>query len=67
LGGKELAQRIAEIHPTTPVLYTSGYPDDTVAQHGVLEEGTEFSPKPFGPQELTTKVRELLDRLSVRF
>jgi PAS domain S-box-containing protein len=66
MGGKELAQRIGEIHPTTPVLYTSGYPDDTVAQHGVLEEGTEFLPKPFGPHELTTKVRELLDRLSVR-
>ena len=58
MGGKELAQRIGETHPRTPVLYTSGYPDETVAQHGVIEEGTEFLPKPFGPHELTTKVRE---------
>ena len=61
LSGRELAQRLARMRPDVKVLYMSGYSDDTVVPHGVLDEGTHFVGKPFTIEELTRKVREVLD------
>lgn len=61
MGGRELAERIAKIYPHTRILYTSGYTDDAVVRHGVIEAGTNFIQKPFTPHGLALKVREVLD------
>ena len=62
LNGKLLAERLAQLRPATAVLYMSGYTDNVIAQHGVLESGIEFLQKPFSPGELATKIRAILDR-----
>lgn len=64
MSGKELADRIKEMIPELPVLYLSGYTDDAIAQHGILDSGVEFLPKPFDREELLLKVREILDTAS---
>ena len=48
-------------HPRTRVLYMSGYTDDAILRHGVLEETAAFMEKPFSPETLARKVREVLD------
>jgi PAS domain S-box-containing protein len=61
-GGRELAKRLSTLlHPETKVLYMSGYTDDAIVRHGVLEADTFFLQKPFGPSTLLRKVREVLD------
>jgi PAS domain S-box-containing protein len=60
--GRELAQTLAAQHPRLRVLYMSGYTDDAVVRHGVLEEGVPFLQKPFTSDTLALKVREVLDR-----
>jgi PAS domain S-box-containing protein len=59
--GPALAQRLEAAHPGIRVLYMSGYADDTMARHGVSEERVSFLAKPFTPDELTRRVREVLD------
>jgi PAS domain S-box-containing protein len=59
--GRELARRLAEVRPDTKVLYISGYTDDAIVHHGMLEPGLNFLQKPFTPDVLARKVRELLD------
>ncbi|HEX2877043.1 MAG TPA: response regulator, partial [Polyangiaceae bacterium] len=61
LSGTELAKRIAQMRPETKVLYTSGYTDDSVVRHGVLEGEMAFLQKPFTPESLSARVREVLD------
>ncbi len=61
-GGKELAKRLSTLRPGTKVLYMSGYTDDAIVRHGILEVGTFFLQKPFAPDALVRKVREVLDR-----
>jgi len=62
VGGRELAERLRVDRPDTRVLYTSGYTDDSVVRHGILEGGVAYLQKPFSPQGLARKVREVLDR-----
>jgi PAS domain S-box-containing protein len=62
MGGKELANQLKLLRPDVKVLYTSGYTDDAIVHHGVLEPGTHFLQKPFSPKTLTHKMREVLDR-----
>ena len=59
--GRELARRLAQSRPETRVLYVSGYTDDAIVHHGMLEPGLNFLQKPFTPAGLARKVREVLD------
>lgn len=61
LSGRELADRLAPIRPEMKVLYMSGYTDKAIVQQGVLDERAHFIQKPFAPQALIRKVREVLD------
>jgi len=62
LSGRQLADQLAAVRPETKVLYTSGYTDDAVVRHGVLESGIAYLQKPFTVDGLARKVREVLDR-----
>ena len=61
LGGRQLTEQLTELRPDTKVLYTSGYTDDAVVRHGLLETGVAFLQKPFAPEVLARKVREVLN------
>jgi CheY-like chemotaxis protein len=61
LSGPELSRRLAESRPGTRVLYVSGYADAAMASHVALDAGASFLPKPFTPETLARKVREILD------
>jgi CheY-like chemotaxis protein len=60
MGGADLAARIQELRPEARVLFMSGYTDDAIIRHKVLERGTHFLQKPFTPASLARKVREAL-------
>jgi PAS domain S-box-containing protein len=62
LGGRELAEQMALIRSETIVLYMSGYTDDAVVRHGVLDDEMPFLQKPFTPDTLARKVGELLEK-----
>jgi two-component system cell cycle sensor histidine kinase/response regulator CckA len=62
MSGRELATRLTEIRPEMKVLYMSGHTDDAIVHHGVLNADTEFLEKPFTPDMLARKVREVLDK-----
>ena len=59
--GPELVKRIKERQPEIKTLYMSGHADDALLHHGVLEGGLAFLEKPFTRDELTSRVREVLD------
>jgi two-component system cell cycle sensor histidine kinase/response regulator CckA len=61
MSGTVMAEWLKEAYPDLKILFTSGYTDDALGQHGVLEPGTAFLPKPYTPGALAGKVRELLD------
>ncbi len=60
LSGRELALKVAELRPDIKVLYMSGYTDDTIVRHGVLEANMAFIQKPATPDDLLRKIREVL-------
>jgi len=49
MSGKELAERLSTLRPKTKVLFMSGYTDDTVVRHGIMEASAFFLQKPFAP------------------
>lgn len=61
MSGRELANRIISMRPQMRVLYMSGYPDNAIIHHGVLEPGMAFLQKPFNVTVLEHRVREVLD------
>ena len=62
MSGRELADRLHQLHPEMGVLYMSGYTDDAVIRHGLSDTAMFFLQKPFTPSALAIKVREVLDR-----
>jgi CheY-like chemotaxis protein len=62
LGGPELVEKLRPLHPETKLLFMSGYTDRAIVRDGVLESGMDFIHKPFTPQSLARKVREVLDK-----
>jgi two-component system, cell cycle sensor histidine kinase and response regulator CckA len=60
MGGRELAERLKPLRPEARVLFVSGYTDDAVLRHGVFQDEVHFLQKPFSPQDLESKVREVL-------
>ncbi len=61
MSGRDLAERLKAQQPSLKVLYISGYTDDMLAHHGVLESNVYLLQKPFAPDELAKKMREVLD------
>jgi two-component system, cell cycle sensor histidine kinase and response regulator CckA len=61
VSGRKLADRLRTSRPEAKVLYMSGYTDTAIVQHGLLEPGVAFLQKPFTPDALSRKVREVLD------
>ena len=61
MSGREVAREIEQHHPAVKILYMSGYMDDAIMRHGIVESGVAFLQKPFTPLALAKKVREVLD------
>lgn len=61
MSGTELAARLVLERPGIHVLYVSGYPGEATARHGLLDPDIAFMSKPFTPDGLARKVREVLD------
>lgn len=62
MSGFELANLLKPLYPEMKILYMSGYTDDAVVRHGVLEKGVNYIQKPFTMERLARKVREMLDK-----
>ena len=65
MGGLELAEKLHVTHPDIKVLFTSGYTGDYLSHLNTLTTGTEFLAKPYMPDALAVKVREVLDQRAV--
>lgn len=61
MGGPQLARTLSATYSGLKTLYVSGYTDDAIAQHGVLDDGVAFLQKPFTARALATKVRQVLN------
>jgi PAS domain S-box-containing protein len=62
MGGKVMAEWLQTANPDLKILFTSGYTDDSITRHGVLDKGVEFLPKPYTQATMVCKVREMLDK-----
>jgi two-component system, cell cycle sensor histidine kinase and response regulator CckA len=60
--GPELTRKLAEQRPALRVIYMSGYTEDAIVQHGILEPGIAFLNKPFNSETLGAKIRDVLER-----
>jgi signal transduction histidine kinase/CheY-like chemotaxis protein len=60
MDGKELAARLAKLQPDIRVLYMSGYPESAIAHKGILDPGIEYIQKPFTPDALAARIRDML-------
>jgi len=62
INGLQLAERLMKLKPDLRVLFTSGYTENIVVHHGVIEENLNFIAKPYNPQTLSRKLRDVLDK-----
>ena len=62
MNGRELAEHLRAKDPSLRVLFTSGYPADSIIRHGIADESAAFIEKPYLPEELALKVRDTLER-----
>jgi CheY-like chemotaxis protein len=61
ISGPAIRDQVVELHPDIKVLFMSGYTDAAVASTGIMESGAAFIEKPFSPDKLTRKIREILE------
>ena len=66
MSGRTLAERLAPLAPGMKVLYMSGYTQDTITHHGILDREVFFIEKPFNPVTLAGKVRRVLDAVPAK-
>jgi len=66
LSGRQLAEQLAQLRPDMKVLYASGYADNAIVHHGILESGIAYLQKPYTPETLGRRVREVLDSSPAR-
>jgi len=66
LRGRDLAERLSGMRPEVPVLYMSGYTENSIVHHGRLDEGVNLIGKPFNREQLARRVAELLDAVGTR-
>jgi CheY-like chemotaxis protein len=62
MGGRDLATQLGKLCPGLRVLFSSGYTENAIVDHGVLDEGINFLQKPYTPMTLARRVREVLDK-----
>jgi len=65
MSGRTLAERLEQKHPQTKILFMSGYADDAVMRHGILEANVFFLQKPFSMETIERKVRETIDTIEL--
>src|SRR5262249_36200646 len=65
MSGPQLAEHLVKKRPETKALFLSGYTGEAMAHRGILDEGVAFLQKPFAPDALARKIREVLDRASM--
>jgi two-component system cell cycle sensor histidine kinase/response regulator CckA len=63
MGGKQLAEQLTSLRPSTKVLFMSGYPNDSIVQSGILANGVVFLEKPFTRETLLQRMRQVLEEL----
>jgi two-component system cell cycle sensor histidine kinase/response regulator CckA len=61
MNGRQLAERLLQIRPSIKVLFTSGYTENAIAHHGIIEKGLSFIGKPYSARDLSQKIRQMLD------
>ena len=61
MSGRELGELLSSSRPDMKVLYMSGYTDDAIVRHGLMDERLQFIEKPFTTDALARKVRQVLD------
>jgi CheY-like chemotaxis protein len=60
MNGRQLSEAVRRLRPEVRVLFSSGYTRDIIGDHGILEQGVAFLPKPYTPAELARRVRTIL-------
>jgi FixJ family two-component response regulator len=63
MNGGELATQLILHRPEMKVLFTSGYAENVIVHHGVMDDEVSFLGKPYSPSALAKKIREVLDRV----
>jgi two-component system cell cycle sensor histidine kinase/response regulator CckA len=62
MNGREVARQVAQLRPASRILYMSGYTNNVIVHQGILDTGVEYLQKPFTPESLARKIREVLGR-----